>query len=96
MQPLEVIIWICVAVFALSAGAAVLHLLGVLRLPREYGRLLVRLLVAEIIVAGVGAFAAELARPGARRLERSNLETPDPCDDPNPPVECIGKKEGVH
>ncbi|MCF8383946.1 MAG: hypothetical protein K9G39_10240 [Chlorobium sp.] len=46
MDPLQVIIWICVAVFALTALLSLLNLTGIYRLPDpKHGETLFKVLV---------------------------------------------------
>jgi hypothetical protein len=57
MDPLQVIIWICVAVFAITALIAILNLIGVYKLPNQkQGETLFKILIVEIVVIAVAAF----------------------------------------
>ncbi|QHJ10501.1 hypothetical protein FX988_00715 [Paraglaciecola mesophila] len=61
MDPLTIIIWVCVVVFILTAFLTLLHISGIYQLPDpEHGKVLFKALVVEIVVISVAAFGAYL------------------------------------
>ena len=57
MEPILAIVWIAVAVFAVTSLIAVLYLAGLLpKVPKEHGKHLDKILIAEIVVFSVSAF----------------------------------------
>lgn len=58
MEPLQIIVWICVLTFAATVIITLLALLNLIQLPDEkFLSRLFQVLIVEIIVAGVGAFS---------------------------------------
>lgn len=77
MQPVIVIVWTAVAVFAATSTLALLYLAGfVPRLRPEHGKHLFKILIAQVAVASVSAFTyyvqAEVRRDDSRQLPISD------------------------
>lgn len=59
MEPIIVIVWSCVIIFIVTAILTLLHISGLYKLPNpEYGKVLFKFLIVEIIVVSVAAFGA--------------------------------------
>jgi hypothetical protein len=72
MDPLNVILWIGVAVFAATSIIAVLFLAGFIKGP--YGKLLVGTLITQIVIACTAAIGSQLKKmDGQNPLPVSNL-----------------------
>lgn len=57
MEPVIVIVWICVVVFAANSVLALVYLAGFApRLRAEYGKYLFKILIIEIVVSSVAVF----------------------------------------
>lgn len=76
MTPLNVVVWTCVAVFVVTAILSILQLCGIKVIPNpENERTLFRVLVVEIVVVAVAAFAASLnPEPDMEYLDGITLE----------------------
>jgi hypothetical protein len=62
MEPINVIIWTCVIVFAITAILTILHISGIRPMPDpKHGATLFKLLIAEIVIVAVSAFGAHLS-----------------------------------
>lgn len=58
MEPVQLIIWICVFTFAATVLITLFALLNLIKFPNEtFLPLLFKVLIVEIVVAGVGAFS---------------------------------------
>src|ERR1041385_2557473 len=72
MDPLNVILWIGVAVFAATSVIAILFLAGIGKGP--YSKLLVGTLITQIVIACTAAIASQLKKmDGQNPLPVSNL-----------------------
>lgn len=63
MDPVLAIVWICVAVFAITSAITLLYLMGWRSVPVEHGRLLFKLLISEIVISAVAAFTYAMQSP---------------------------------
>jgi len=62
MEPIELIVWICVFTFAATVIITLLALLRLIKLPNEtFLPKLFQILIVEIVIAGVGAFSSVIA-----------------------------------
>jgi len=83
--------WVCVAVFIITAFAAVLQLFGVrlIRDPRRDAQLF-KIIIAAVAVAAVSAFASGIQK---RAIDTEPKETINyDCNGNNPPLECYSEK----
>lgn len=59
MNPVNVIIWTCVAIFIVTAILTLLHISGIRPLPNDgHGKVLFKSLIIQVVVIAVGAFAS--------------------------------------
>lgn len=59
MEPTTVIIWVCVAVFVITAILTILHVSGIRSLPNpRHGEVLFKALVVEVVVISIVAFSS--------------------------------------
>ncbi|MET0010276.1 MAG: hypothetical protein ABW124_21945 [Candidatus Thiodiazotropha sp. 6PLUC9] len=102
MEPINVIIWICVVVFAVTALLALLDISGIYRLPNpDHSKALFKALLLEIVIIAVGGFGAYITNPTDIDIETipqkqyqvtgKDIEEKriDPCSKENPPFWCI-------
>lgn len=75
MDPLHVIIWICVAVFALTVIITFLNVLGIYSLPnKKHGETLFKILIVEIVIIAVAAFGTFMQKQAGLTDSDSILE----------------------
>lgn len=61
MEPLTVVLWICVAVFAATSVVAILFLIG--RINGPYEKLLIGTLITQVVVISVSAYGSYFKTP---------------------------------
>lgn len=64
MDPLIVIVWVCVFVFIITSVLTLLHVSGIYQLPnKDHGGALFKALILEIVIISIAAFAGVLKLP---------------------------------
>jgi bacteriorhodopsin len=92
MTPNQVVMWVCVAVFVVTAFAAVVQLFGwrIIKDPRRDAQLF-RIIIAAVAVAAVGAFAYGIKDHAVEPAPTKN--STNECSGNNPPLECYLDKK---
>ena len=91
MNPITVIIWVCVVIFIITSILTLLHVSGIRPLPNpEHGKILFKALILEIVIVAVAAFGKMLITENPKQLqstapgitiekeETSGLSAPNP------------------